>query len=628
MQVEQDIPSSALVRVYLLGPLEVYQRDQSGAWKLVAKDKWKNSKPARAVFKRLLVQPGRRLARSTIEDDIWSESDNFELTTKNVYNAISLIRGIIGKPLVTCWDAAYEIAGQTLIWTDLDACSALLKEAENRGQGRVQAIPFLEQAVALLERGELLEGEDGKWCYAFRKQAEDMFRQAHLWLAESYEAEGKLWQAGEQYRAVILTNPSDEDALQHWITMLHRQGKRQEAIKCYRDMQEFVEEQGFTLSSPIEQFVASLEEQSTIPDQSLEAQNVGLSRRNFVQSILEATGIALLPETIYLDLETLDRLSKVLQPPSHLDEMTIAHLETVTRDRRYEFVQLEGRTWNELFQEMSGHLRVITRLLETHRHHSRLRTIAGETTLLLGDLLFNAGENSAAERYYQAALATCDEEKSSLLRSVILGRQAFIPIYEGHPEKALPLLNEARQVAPITAADLIVSWLWAITAEAYANVGNAAACFQALDEARRLLERGRTGEVVLSFRPEVAPALFSLAKFSSFQGVCLLRLNRSEAAQEALSNQLMHAEKQGQIHHKSIALTDLALSFVQRAAIRQAYTYAIDALSCVEQTRSVRVFQRILNVRQALYPWENTSYVKNLDEQMRGTARCLAKGTL
>ena len=100
--------------------------------------------------------------------------------TKNVYNAISLIRGIIGKPPVICWDAAYGVGDQTLVWTDFDACSSLLKEAEDRGHSRVQAIPFLEQAVALLERGELLEGEYGKWCYAFRKRAEDLFRQTRL----------------------------------------------------------------------------------------------------------------------------------------------------------------------------------------------------------------------------------------------------------------------------------------------------------------------------------------------------------------------------------------------------------------------------------------------------------------
>lgn len=112
----------------------------SGAWKPVPKSQWKNNRPARSVFKRLLVQPGRRLTRGAIEDDIWSEAENLDAVAKQVYNAISLIRGIIGKSRVTCWEATYTLADQSLIWTDLDACSALLKEAEN--QGAIQAVPL------------------------------------------------------------------------------------------------------------------------------------------------------------------------------------------------------------------------------------------------------------------------------------------------------------------------------------------------------------------------------------------------------------------------------------------------------------------------------------------------------
>jgi tetratricopeptide (TPR) repeat protein len=342
------------------------------------------------------------------------------------------------------------------------------------------------------------------------------------------------------------------------------------------------------------------------------------SRRNFFQGIFGSASVAFLPEEIYLDLETLERLAKALQPSSELDEVMVTRLETATRDRRYEFARSGGRTWYDIFQEMSGHLRIITQLLERYSQYPRLRTLAGETALLLGDLLFNAGESNAADRYYQAALAACHGE--ALLRAVVLGRKAFIPIYEGCPEKALPLLNEAQRVVPATTTDLIVSWLWAITGEAYANLGKDADCSQALNEAQRLLERGRTGEVVLSFQPEVASAIFSVAKFSGFQGICLLRLNRSEAAQDVLGEQLASTEKQGQIHHKSIVLADLALSFVQQAAIKQAYQYATDALNCIEQTKSIRVFRRVLKVRQALNPWENTMYVKNLDEQMRGVA--------
>jgi DNA-binding SARP family transcriptional activator len=97
--LEQDIPASVLVRVYVLGPLEVSTRDPSGTWKLVPKDTWRNSKPARSTLKRLLVQPGRRLSREQLADDVWSESG----AEPDVYNAISLVRGVIGKPLVNLW---------------------------------------------------------------------------------------------------------------------------------------------------------------------------------------------------------------------------------------------------------------------------------------------------------------------------------------------------------------------------------------------------------------------------------------------------------------------------------------------------------------------------------------------
>jgi hypothetical protein len=198
MQLGQDVPASALVCVYLLGPLAVATRDPAGTWKLVPKEKWKNSKPARSVFKRLLVQPGRRLARCTIEDDLWPQTDDFEFATKQVYNAISLIRAIIGKPLLTCWEAAYEVADQTLVWTDLDARDLLLKEAENHGRVSLEALAVLERALSLLERGELLEAEEGQWCYAFRKRTEDILTQCRLWLADTYQTQGKLWQAGQQ----------------------------------------------------------------------------------------------------------------------------------------------------------------------------------------------------------------------------------------------------------------------------------------------------------------------------------------------------------------------------------------------------------------------------------------------
>jgi DNA-binding SARP family transcriptional activator len=263
MQLEQDISLSCRFRVCLHGLLEVWKRNADGTWELVEKEEWGKGRPTRSVFKRLLAQPARRLSRGRLQEDIWPAID-FELADKYLYNAMSVIRGVIGKDLVKTWESVYELADQSLIWVDIDACEMLLKTAEDLGCTSVQALLLLEQALSYLERGDFLEGESGVWCYGLRKKSEDMLRQARLWLAEGYEAQGKIWQSSQHYRALLQTVPPDEEALQHWLEMLHRHSKQQEALKCYEDIKSLMEAQGFTLSPAMEQFVTSLIEEPKV----------------------------------------------------------------------------------------------------------------------------------------------------------------------------------------------------------------------------------------------------------------------------------------------------------------------------------------------------------------------------
>lgn len=250
-------PLSCRIRVHLFGPLEVSRRNADGTWTVVPKEEWGKYKSSRSVFKRLLAAPARRLSRGKLLEDLWPEIDG-ELADTYLYNAITRIRGVIGKPLVKTIDSIYEFADQSLFWVDSDACEALLKEAENQGRMTMQAVSLLEEALRLLDRGEYLEGEDGVWCHALRQKSEHMAKQCRLWLAEGYEAQGKLWQAGEHYRILLQTLPPDEDVLRAWIEMLCRHGKTQEALKCYQDVKERWEAQGVQLSRALEQQIASL----------------------------------------------------------------------------------------------------------------------------------------------------------------------------------------------------------------------------------------------------------------------------------------------------------------------------------------------------------------------------------
>ncbi len=152
------VSSSTVVCVRLFGPLEVTRRAPGGNWQVVKKEQWGYGTPPRSVLKRLLTTPGRHLSRSDIQDDLWPTTGP-ELASQHLSNGLMVSRRIIGKELVETTNQLCGIADQTRVWTDLDACSALLKEAENRGCTTPESVVLLEEALHYFERGKCLEDE-------------------------------------------------------------------------------------------------------------------------------------------------------------------------------------------------------------------------------------------------------------------------------------------------------------------------------------------------------------------------------------------------------------------------------------------------------------------------------------
>lgn len=653
----EDVP---FFRIWLWGPLHVEKR-VGDVSKVVQPTDWGGSNYPRLLLKALLCCPGRRGRREALLDMLWPESE-LEQATANLNTATTKLRTLLRPSkeheslLITEDDATiYRLPGQQIIWVDSDDACQLLDTVERSGRMTREALPLLEKAIALASRGIFLEGEEGQWAAEKRAVRERERYRGDIWLVESYLQQALFGKAETILTALLERDPFDEDVLCRLVWVYHQQGMTHQALSLYQHTAQFFHQEGSVLTEATQQFVAQLQKErfsSGIPravqstlialteekrvslqpngETIVDTQNpregvpVILSRRHLLQGALGATSTTFFPGNLFLDEETLELLSKALQPASQLDETTLVHLETITKARRFEFVQSEGRTWFDLFQEVSGHLRIVTRLLERHIQHPQLCTIAGETALLLGDLLFNAGENTAADKYYQSALEA--SKGNGLLQAVILGRRALLPIYDNAPEKAIEHIESALQLAPDTTDDMILAYLWSVKGEAYASLGAQAACFQALHSAEQLVERGKPGVLSLHFQPEIAYATFDQTKFAGYQGICFLRLNRSGAAQNILQAQLARVEERSLIHQQSIASVDLAMSFVQQASLRDAYTYTTNALTFLETTRSIRVFQRLVKLRQALHPWEKTTYVKNIDEHMHFLSQDLMKG--
>jgi tetratricopeptide (TPR) repeat protein len=349
------------------------------------------------------------------------------------------------------------------------------------------------------------------------------------------------------------------------------------------------------------------------------SQNLSPSRRRLLEQVFALTGLAMaLPQDELANADILERLSKALTKPTRIDQTTLTYLESVTRKKRHQFVQSEGADWYDLFCEASGHLNVITRFLEESQPsptYTSLCILAGETALLVGDIFFNAGQNKTSEQYYALALEAAREARHAILQAVILGRMSFIPIYDGEPQKALPSIEQAQSLISQNTADVIPAWLWAIAGEAYANVGDAVASSEALAKAEWLINRGRSGNVSISFEEGAARAIFSPFRLLSYKGTCAIRLKHPEAAQESLRASLNQVDPT-YLQHRSIALVDLGMTYVQQADIREACQYASQALSLVGQTGSGRVLQRAFTLRRELDPWKHTMFVKQLDEEL------------
>jgi tetratricopeptide (TPR) repeat protein len=181
-----------------------------------------------------------------------------ELANRYLNDATLILRKVLGPDLIETLGTFYQIKGQSLVWTDLDACSSLVREAENQGCTTQSAVSLLEEAHGYFARGMCLEDESEQWCHSVRADAERLQRQCQSWLAEAYEARGLFWQAGEIYRT--MTRTWNEDALRQWLQMLLRQGQYQEAFQCYQDIKAAWEAQGIKLSGQAKTLFTQIEQ--------------------------------------------------------------------------------------------------------------------------------------------------------------------------------------------------------------------------------------------------------------------------------------------------------------------------------------------------------------------------------
>jgi tetratricopeptide (TPR) repeat protein len=642
--------------------------------------------PALTFLKLLTSQPDRYAPKDWLIEHL--RGDEYLITPKRLENIVSFVRQFLSLPDGTKPPGmlryvrashesgdGYRLAPYPLIWLDVDALAANVRQACLLERFGDDALPYWERAYQLACRGTYLAEEPySDWAEARREEVEGHLRQcvhalARLWLARHGTAAEE--EVLHLLRSYWPRPPDDEDVAWGLMDLLGRRGRYQEALEVYAVLEQSLEEQGLTkegeprkpdqrtrdladylrlkerqslISPPTRQESASPSPAGTLLPVSsmaatgqeemlalfsqvvkqgimqaageLEGVTMDRLRRQLVGQVLTGTcAVLLASHNLALSSELAERLTKALNKSSYIDEKTLLYLEkrieTYWQDRNAVPLPIPN-----LLPYALEDLQRLTMLLEgsflpTVRTH--LCTLTGTAAMLIGELYYDMRKYAQARTFQKLALTAAHEANNAALEAVAWGRNSFAWTYDDHPREALHSIQQAQHLA-WSVNGTVRTWLAAVEAEIEANLGDREACLKAL----RAAEHGETPK----HHPQESYWIhFDPSLLAGYQGVSLLKLSPFghhpfvQDAQTALQTALDLLDPSMRRRQPTL-LVDLAGTYVQQKQIEQACECAQRAIDIAKDLHSNVLLQRLLTLRNMLEPWKEIRSVQDLDRSM------------
>ncbi|MEU1906525.1 helix-turn-helix domain-containing protein [Streptomyces hygroscopicus] len=249
-------------------------------------------------------------------------------------------------------------------------------------------------------------------------------------------------------------------------------------------------------------------------------------------------------------------------------------------------------------------LLLITRLLDngTYSEHTErhLYALAAEVCCLLGWMSYDASMNSAAQKYYTAALRASKNANDYILGAHTLCFMSVQAANHQEPQAAVELMTAANsvrwRVPPIMQASLA-----AHQATASLKVGDERHAAKALNRAFAALERVNNDDIPPYLR------WFGEAQLRSTEGRFLLATGQAARATDALEKSVDQAARRD----KAVRCGTLALAYQQIGDIDGALDATARALALIDEgIHTQRGVERLQEVRKAFAPHRSESRVR------------------
>lgn len=252
---------------------------------------------------------------------------------------------------------------------------------------------------------------------------------------------------------------------------------------------------------------------------------------------------------------------------------------------------------------------------------TRLLSLLANISRFTGWVLFNLNDFSGAEYYYAQARSAAHEADDDALCSMVLANWSQLATWMGDPRLGVEHALGAVAWGQRAGSRLLVSYACDVGARAYAAVvrrsargdrqADHARCMHTLDQAHRELSEVADGD-------PGAPLVYFYndGLYLGTRTTCLLDLDDPEPALSLVEQSLAVVDPS---FVRNVAITHVfaARAHIQMLDVDAACAQVAEAAALTRHNSSLRLISAISAVRQGLTPWNGSSAVAGLDEQLR-----------
>jgi transcriptional regulator with XRE-family HTH domain len=302
------------------------------------------------------------------------------------------------------------------------------------------------------------------------------------------------------------------------------------------------------------------------------------------------------------------RISQALQAPNRVDGTIIDHIESVL----WRLIRQDDALGAQVTLDTVMAQRNVVRLIlpECPEHlRPRLLSLFSNYSLQAGWLLYDLTDFEGASYYYEHARATAHQAENTELGALVLCTMSHLATWRGQPRVGIDHAVAAQGWAAQTNEPRLRAYAADVTARAFALDGQRAACVRELGTAEANLNSHHS-------EPEQSRMYFyTPGQLAGTQSHCLLQLGDVQGAIRAGEESLTLVDPS---FVRNLAFTKLFLADAYAAAqeIDQAAGIVGEATVLVAQNRSARLLERLRSTRRVLSPWQQSTAVRELDEQI------------